>query len=229
MTTTSPVTSPAVPSTSSTSTTPSSTAGQQQLIGNNFNSFLQLLTTQLQNQDPLSPLDTNQFTQQLVQFSQVEQLLNMNSSLNTLISLQKASQSSDALNYVGANVVASGGTAQLTGGQATWSFSAAKPATATITITNASGQLVYSQNTTVSAGAQSFNWNGLDSNGKRQPDGAYTISVTAQDATGQPVSVSTDVQGVVSSVDMTQTPPLLMIGSQSFTLDQIKQVISKGG
>jgi len=226
--TTPPITSPATPAAGSTSATPS-TASQQQLIGNNFNSFLQLLTTQLQNQDPLSPLDTNQFTQQLVQFSQVEQLLNMNSSLNTLISLQQSSQASAALNYVGANVVVNGSTAQMSGGQATWTFGADKPASATINITNASGQLVFSQNTTLSSGAQTFNWNGLDNNGKRQADGAYTISITAQDANGQPVSVTTDVQGVVSSVDMTKTPPVLNIGSQSFTLDQIKQVISKGG
>ena len=223
-----PITSPATPATGSASATPS-TPSQQQLIGNNFNSFLQLLTTQLQNQDPLSPLDTNQFTQQLVQFSQVEQLLNMNSSLSTLISLQQSSQASAALNYVGANVVVNGSTAQMSGGQATWTFGADKPASATINITNASGQLVFSQNTTLSSGAQTFNWNGLDNNGKRQPDGAYTISITAQDANGQPVSVTTDVQGVVSSVDMTKTPPVLNIGSQSFTLDQIKQVISKGG
>ena len=228
MTTTTPITSPGVPSTGSTSTTPSSTAGQQQLVGNNFNQFLQLLTTQLQNQDPLSPLDTNQFTQQLVQFSQVEQLLNMNSSLNTLISLQQSSQASDALNFVGANVVVNGSISQMSGGQATWTFAADKPAAATINITNASGQLVFSQNTTLNAGAQTFNWNGLDNNGNRQPDGAYTISITAQDANGQPVSVSTDVQGVVTSVDMTKVPPVLNIGSQSFTLNQIKQVIGKG-
>src|SRR6202162_6681273 len=91
--------------------------GSQQLAGN-FNTFLTLLTTQLQNQDPLSPLDTNQFTQQLVQFASVEQQINMNTSLSTLISLQQTAQATSALGFLGATVVVSGNFAQLVNGQA---------------------------------------------------------------------------------------------------------------
>src|SRR5438067_9156885 len=103
-------------------------------ITQNFDKFLQLLTTQLKNQNPLSPLDTNQFTQQLVQFAQVEQQINMNSSLSTLISLQQASQTSAALGFLGQSVTISGDTAKLAQGQASWSFSGSAPATATVTI-----------------------------------------------------------------------------------------------
>src|SRR6266853_5448447 len=84
-----------------------------QTIAGNFNTFLQLLTTQLKNQNPLAPLDTNQFTQQLVQFAGVEQQINMNTQLQTLVSLQQTAQNTQALGFVGATVVVDGANAQL--------------------------------------------------------------------------------------------------------------------
>ena len=84
---------------------PSSSLGiDKSTIAGNFNTFLQLLTTQLQNQNPLDPLDTNQFTQQLVSFAQVEQQLRSNDQLSTLVSLQQTAQSTAALNFVGQTV-----------------------------------------------------------------------------------------------------------------------------
>src|SRR3984893_11054067 len=137
---------PTIPtSPAGTPSTTGATAGSTNLgnIAGNFNAFLTLLTTQLQHQDPLSPLDTNQFTQQLVQFASVEQQINMNTSLSTLISLQQTAQATSALGFIGATVVVSGNSAQLVNGQATWNYTIASPATATINISNASGQLVY--------------------------------------------------------------------------------------
>ena len=116
-------------------------------IASNFTEFLQLLTTQLKNQDPLSPLDTNQFTQQLVEFSQVEQQMKTNDSLSTLVTLQQSAQSTEALQLVGATVVVNGANAQLARGSgATWTLNATKPATATITIADSTGQTVYTGN-----------------------------------------------------------------------------------
>ena len=196
----------------------------QEAVAQNFQTFLQLLTTQLKNQNPLDPLDTNQFTQQLVQFAQVEQQMNMNSSLSTLISLQKATQTSAALGFLGSTVVVNGDTAALTGGKATWSFSTDKPASAVINIRSANGQVVYSESRTLTAGAQTFEWNGRATTGQLMPEGDYTISITAKDASGAIVAIATEVEGVVDGVDLTQTPPVLKIGSRSFTLDKIKQV-----
>ena len=85
-------------SSTSSSSSAASAAGSnatQQLAGN-FDTFLQLLTTQLQNQNPLDPLDTNQFTQQLVEFASVEQQVNMNTNLQTLISMQQTSEATSA-------------------------------------------------------------------------------------------------------------------------------------
>src|SRR3954447_371597 len=92
-------------------TSNTSLTGSAATIAGNFDTFLQLLTTQLKNQNPLDPLDTNQFTQQLVQFAQVEQQMNMNTSLGTLISLEKATQTTAALSFLGSTVVVDGATA----------------------------------------------------------------------------------------------------------------------
>ncbi len=220
-----------VPPVTAATTSPTATAttsSSSTTIANNFNSFLQLLTTQLKNQNPLDPLDTNQFTQQLVQFASVEQQINMNTQLGTLISLQKTSQTTAALGFVGQKVLVDGNTAQLANGQAKWSYVINKPATATINITNAAGQVVYTQTGTVQAGTQNYTWNGRDAAGNTVPDGAYTIAITAKDTSGQSVAVSTQVQGVVDSVDVTQNPPVLWIGDVGYTLDKIKQVVRSG-
>ena len=220
-----PATTPSVIS-AVTATASRSTVGvDKNMIAGNFQAFLQLLTTQLKNQNPLDPLDTNQFTQQLVQFAQVEQQLKSNQELETLVSLQKTAQATQALGFVGSTVAVDGATTQLGKGQANWSFSVTKPATATITIANSAGQTVYSGSYTIQPGTQKFAWDGRGNNGTQWPDGTYKLSVTAVDTSGQSVAVSTEVEGVVDSVDLTKSPPLLSVGGQNFTLDQIKRVI----
>jgi len=197
-------------------------------IAGNFNAFLTLLTTQLQHQDPLSPLDTNQFTSQLVQFASVEQQINMNTSLSTLISLQQTAQATAALGFIGATVVVGGNTAQLANGQASWNFAVATPATATINVLNASGQVVFSTTQAVQPGTQNFVWNGRNSVGNIMPPGSYTLSVSATGANGQPVAVATQVVGVVSGVNVNANPITLTVNGQSYPLNQITQVIGTG-
>src|SRR4051812_47119736 len=223
--------------TSAITPTPTTTAGNtatatsalgKDSIAQNFTTFLQLLTTQLRNQNPLDPLDTNQFTQQLVQFAQVEQQMNMNSSLTSLISLQKATQTSAALGFLGSTVVVDGDTAQPSGGKASWSFTTDRPASAVINVSNSSGQVVYTESRTVTAGAQSFNWNGLSTAGLSMPDGDYKISIVAKDANGQLAATATEVKGVVDGADLNQNPPVLKLGTRSFSLDKIKQVRRQG-
>jgi len=199
------------------------------MIASNFTTFLQLLTTQLKNQNPLDPLDTNQFTQQLVQFAQVEQQMKSNDQLATLVSMDKAAQSTTALAYVGATVVVDGSTTQLTSsGGATWNFNVAKPATATITIKDSTGQTCYTGTMTVNPGDQKFVWDGKGSDGKQWPPGNYTITATAVDANKQPVTISTEVQAVVDSVDLTKDPPVLSINGEDYTTDKIKRIVRPG-
>jgi flagellar basal-body rod modification protein FlgD len=201
------------------------TGVDKSMIAGNFQTFLTLLTTQLKNQNPLDPLDTHQFTQQLVQFAQVEQQLKQNEQLAALVAMEKTAQATTALAYVGQTVVVDGQTAALKDGQAIWSFVAPKPVAATITVKSASGQTVYAGNFTINAGTQNFAWDGRDNSGVKWPDGNYTLSVAAKDASGRTVAISSEVQGVVDSVDLTKAPPVLSIGGQTFTLDKIKRVV----
>src|SRR6202161_3391689 len=133
-------TTPLPASSSSSSSAADANALASEQIHGNFQSFLTLLTTQLQNQNPLDPLDTNQFTQQLVEFAGVQQQINTNDSLATLVSLQQTAQSTQALGFVGKTAVVNGSTAALTNSSATWDLSVPSNATTNITITNNVGQ-----------------------------------------------------------------------------------------
>ena len=196
-------------------------------IAGNFQNFLQLLTTQLKHQNPLEPLDTNQFTQQLVQFAQVEQQLKSNEQLTALVSLQRTAQGTQALNFVGETVAVDGASAPLANGRAAWTFSVPRASIATVNIRSASGQAVFSGTYTMNAGKQPFVWDGRDSSGLKWPDGNYTIAVSAQDATGQPVAIPTEIEALVDSADLTQNPPTLSIAGQNYMLDKIKRVVRK--
>ena len=211
--------------TSTVSTGSVSNALDNTEIASNFTTFLQLLTTQLKNQNPLDPLDTNQFTQQLVEFAQVEQQMKSNDQLSSLVSLEKSAQATTALAYVGATVVVDGSTAQLTNSTANWSLNVTKPSTATITIKDSTGQNVYTGTVAVNPGTQNFTWNGRGNDGRLWPDGAYTLTATAVDANQQSVAISTEVQAVVDSVDLTQDTPQLSINGQNYTLDKIKRIV----
>jgi len=231
MTTTTNVATPIVsgttplPSSSSSNNSLSSTSGAT--LAGNFQTFLQMLTTQLQNQNPLDPLDTNQFTQQLVQFAAVEQQLKTNDQLSSLIALQQTTQATQALTFVGKNAVVDGSTASLVNSSATWVFDVPSTGNMDVNITNSSGQTVFTGSYPVSAGKdQAFNWNGLGSDGSQMPPGKYTMTATMPDSSGTAVGVSTQIQGAVDSVDLTQSPPLLSIGGQTYTINQIKKIVS---
>jgi flagellar basal-body rod modification protein FlgD len=193
-------------------------------LADNFQTFLTLLTTQLQNQNPLDPLDTNQFTQQLVQFAGVEQQLKSNEQLKALIAIEKSAQATQALIYVGHTVAVDGSTQQFNG-SATWNLKAERDSTAAITITNSVGQTVYSGNFTLSQGNASFMWDGKGNDGTQWPAGAYKLTATAKDSAGKDVAIATEIQGIVDSVDLSATPALLSIGGENYTTDQIRRVI----
>jgi flagellar basal-body rod modification protein FlgD len=211
-------------SSSSSSSSSASNASLDQLAGN-FNSFLTLLTTQLQNQDPLSPLDTNQFTQHLVEFASVQQQVDMNTNMQTLISLQQTSEASSAMQLIGANVTLNGTSSPLTSASpASWNLNSAGPATGNVTITNSSGTTVYTGTTSLNAGNNSYTWNGTGNTGQTWPAGQYTIAVTATGASGQTVKVSSQVTGTVSGVDLTQNPPQLIVGGQDYAMSAVQSV-----
>jgi flagellar basal-body rod modification protein FlgD len=231
MTTTSATSAPSVVSgttqtNSSSSSNSSLSSSTGATLAGNFQTFLTLLTTQLKNQNPLDPLDTNQFTQQLVQFAGVEQQLKTNSELSTLVSLQQTTQATQALNFVGKTAVVDGSTATMTNASATWHLSVPNSSTVSISIANSSGQTVFTGQYTAGAGSDiPFTWNGQGNDGTQWPDGKYTMTATGKDASGNAVGVAAQVQGTVSSVDLTQSPPLLTIDGNSYTVGQVKSIV----
>lgn len=213
-----------IASAASTSTKSASSTSSSARIADNFDQFLQLLTTQLKNQSPLDPLDTNQFTQQLVQFASVEQQIKTNDSLSALLAANKAANLTNALGFVGTRVTADGTTTALQSGSATWQLNAPRAGTATITIKDKSGNEVYSTTKTLTAGDQEFEWNGVKSNGQAATDGQYTMVIAAKDATGQVMTVKSEISGIVDFVDVTGDVPTLKIGDISVPMTSVKSI-----
>jgi flagellar basal-body rod modification protein FlgD len=214
-----------IPSTTAAAASPSSSSNSamSQLSGN-FDTFLQLLTTQLQHQDPLDPMDTSQFTQQLVEYSQVEQQIDTNTNLQSLISQGTTQSAAFATGYLGKTVTVSGGEGSLTNGQAQWTYNLGTAATSTtLQITDASGNVVYSGSGKTAAGNNTFNWNGVDNSGNQLPDGSYTLAVKAS-AGGQTVTTTVTAVGTVSEVNMIKGTPQLLIGSMEVPLTSISSV-----
>jgi flagellar basal-body rod modification protein FlgD len=195
-------------------------------IANNFDQFLTLLTTQLRNQNPLDPLDTNQFTQQLVQFAGVEQQLKQNETLTALLGVSKATTGASAIGFVGQTVTADGAATQLKDGKAEWKLNASKGGTGTVTIKDSSGKVVYSGTKTLTAGDQTYSWDGKTSTGAAAPDGEYTITVDGKDISGAAITVKTEITGKVDGIDFSTTVPTLLIGAIKVPLDKVKSVKS---
>lgn len=206
-----------------------SASGQSQqsrrTIAENFDTFLSLLTTQLKNQNPLDPLDTNEFTAQLVQFSGVEQAIQTNKNLEQLLALQTANALTGVVDYIGKTVTAEGVISELRGGSAKWTLNAAGAAGAEITIRNANGQPVFTDTVSLEPGSSVYSWNGRLSDGTPAPEGAYAITVDAHDAAGNRVAVSTAVSGRVTGVDLTGSEPLLNIGNSQVKLSAVKSIV----
>lgn len=194
-------------------------------IANNFDQFLTLLTTQLRNQSPLDPLDTNQFTAQLVQFAGVEQQLQTNQTLASLLSLNAAGTATNAVGFIGSTITADGATTRLENDKAEWQVNVPRAATATITIKNANGSVVQTITKSLTAGDQTFTWDGTTSTAQKAEPGEYTVTIDARDVAGQAMTATTRISGVVDGVDFTGSIPTLKIGSISVPIDQVKSVV----
>lgn len=216
-----------ISSTTSTAATTSSSGASSNAteIASNFTQFLTLLTTQLKNQNPLDPMDTNQFTQQLVQFAGVEQQLKTNDRLDSILTASQSASSASATSYIGKTVTADGSASQLTGGSAAWTLTPARAASkAVITILDSKNNVVATQTTSLAAGNQTYSWNGKTSAGLTSADGTYTIKVSATDATGTSVAVDTSLSGTVDEVDLSGSTPILMIGTQKVPLSSVQTI-----
>lgn len=200
-------------------------AKSQATIAQNFDAFLSLLTTQLQNQNPLEPLDTNEFTAQLVQFTSVEQSIETNKNLEQLVALSVTNAFTNAVGYIGKTVSAAGNVAQLSNGFATWNYTLADASPEVVfTVRNANGQTVHEETRTGNQGTNTFTWDGLLENGGQAADGAYSIAIRAKDESGNNVGVSTETEGVVEAVDLTGGEPILTVNGQEIALSSVNSI-----
>ena|SRR3990170_1615991 len=192
---------------------PPAAAADTKGLNQNFDQFLLLLTTQLKNQDPLAPMDSTQFTDQLVSFSGVEQQIKMNSSLEKLLAMANASQTTLGLSYIGLNVDVQGSDFKYYGaGNAKMSYRLpADAAVSTISILDQNGDTVYSQDGEQASGAHDFIWNGADQNGNPVPAGMYRLRVDALDKNQKNLTAATTVPGLVEGVQTADDGSILLI------------------
>jgi flagellar basal-body rod modification protein FlgD len=194
----------------------------RQSLSGNFDTFLRLLTTQLQHQDPLEPMDATKFTEQLVSYSQVEQQINTNANLESLIALTKSSIGANAVTYLGKTVLTSGPQSALADGAAKWRYALSSDAhTLQLAIKDADGRTVRTLTGDKTVGIHEFTWDGKNDAGVDQPAGTYTLTVTAKKSDGSTISSSVGGIGLITEIDMSGAEALLTIGDRSVTLADV--------
>lgn len=208
----------------SISTNTAKTGASSQTLSADMNTFLTMLTTQLQYQDPLDPMDAAEYTNQLVQYSNVEQAIQTNSKLDSLLSLSIYNLGVQATGYVGKTVQVLGDVMPLENGAAKATYTLSQNAAdCNILIKDADGNTVYSTTGDKAAGAHDFVWDGKNSLGNQLPDGAYQIVVVPTGLSGQSApSVTTTVFGRVTGVASDDKGIYIGLGdATTTTLDNI--------
>jgi flagellar basal-body rod modification protein FlgD len=203
---------------SATSSSESSSAKLTQ----SYDSFLKLLTTQLQNQDPLSPMESNEFTNQLVQFSQVEQQISQNTKLDKLVSLQNNNQTQASLGFIGLDVEATGNAFSYDGTPTKMSYTLPEtPTSTTIQIKNEKGVIVRTMDGVRSTSRQELTWDGKKSDGSAAPAGNYTMSVVAPKSDNKLMNATTTVFGRVSGIEAGNGVTTLMVGKVPVKMENV--------
>jgi flagellar basal-body rod modification protein FlgD len=184
-----------------------------------YETFLNLLVTQLQHQDPLNPTDSTQFTSQLIQLSNVEQQEQTNAQLASISSALSMVGLSTGVAYLDKTVVYSGDTSPLQDGKASWSYSLDSAAdTVKLTVTDADGNVVYSADGETGAGGHTFSWDGKDADGNQLDSGNYKLTVTATDNAGNAVDSTIYGTGKVTGIDSSTGVPILLLGNAAVEL-----------
>lgn len=193
-------------------------------LSNNFQSFLGMLMTQLQNQDPTSPMDANQFTSELVQFSGVEQQINTNASLTQLIQLTQGDTAIQAAAMVGKQVTVTSPQMALQNGSGAVDFTASAGENVAISVANANGTVVKTAQLSATQGTNTWTWNGVGDNGGTLADGAYTVSVTGAAAAGTGAALPFSVIGTATGVQVQNGGVQLRMGAVSVPFANLQSV-----
>ena len=168
-----------------------------------MDTFVNLLVVQLQNQDPLNPMEDDDFTAQLAQFSSLEQLENISSAVEDVNEGMLRQDMLGAVGFIGKDVLAYGSTISKEDDEISAASYTLEDDVSQmyVNVYDSDGVIVYSEAVSGrQAGTYSFTWDGTDYNGIEQPDGVYSLAISAEDADGEAVYVSTEVSGRVTSV-----------------------------
>jgi flagellar basal-body rod modification protein FlgD len=200
--------------------------GSGQSLAANFDNFLKLLTTQLRNQDPVAPMDTNAFTSQLVQFASVEQAIKSNDKLKELGKLIQASGTTSALSMLGRQAVVGTDRVGLgAAGDATIRYRLPGPAArVTATVVDASGRIVRTLAGTTVAGENTLTWDGLDGAGQRTTAGTYRIQLDAADAAGKAIAAEQYLAGTVEAIEPEAGTISLIVAGAKVSLNDVRAV-----
>jgi len=211
-----------------TDTTASEAAGSRTRLSDNYDTFLVLLTAQLQNQDPLAPMDSTQFTQQLVQFSQVEQQIRTNEQLEGLVGQYQAASAGAALSYLGKDAIIEADETYLANGAANWAYNLPVNAeTMTVHVRDMNGRIVYTSTTeTRTAGEHLFTWDGTTNTGGTATDGVYQLTFEAQNTAGTAITPTLNVRETIMGVDFSSGTPVVITPSGTRSIDQIRSVLN---
>jgi flagellar basal-body rod modification protein FlgD len=197
-------------------------------LSQNYTTFLRLLTAQLQNQDPMSPMDSAQFTQQLVAFSGVEQQISTNSKLDSLISASQSSGAGALLNYLGKTVEVKGQTMPLLNKQARFSYTLpALAGSAQVQITDDKGNIVRTTAVSTAAGKHVVDWDGTNDAGDDVAAGTYTVNIVAKGTDGEKMDatkIAYTTFGAVTGVQNTSSGSQLTVGNAQVGVDQVLSV-----
>jgi len=193
-------------------------------LSSNFNDFLQMLMTQLQNQDPTNPMDTNEFTSELVEFSGVEQQINTNTSLTQLIQLTQAGEVMQASAMTGKHVTVSSNQVPLQNGQGTIQFTTPAAEPVDIAIYDSNGNKLSDNMMMSVTGTNTWTWNGTNSSGATMPDGSYQVVVNAANPDGTTTALTTSVIGTATGVQSLSSGMQLELGALSVPFSQVQSV-----
>lgn len=190
-----------------------------------LNTFLRLLTTQLRNQDPTKPMDTETLTQQLVQFATVEQQITGNQTLQRMLDLQQAGQLAGTASLVGRRVSVESDRLPLQDGRAEIVLPpAGRASRATIEIRDSAGTLLRSEAVALGAGATRWTWDGRDARGTQRPDGAYAVALTGRTTDGTTTPLSAVVTGRVTGAARIEGDLVLRLGTTSVGFDRVREL-----
>jgi flagellar basal-body rod modification protein FlgD len=210
---------------SATANTPTTASNANTQLAGTFDTFLKLLTAQLQNQDPLSPMDSAKFTEQLVQYSQVEQQISTNSKLDSLATKMGTASSMGALSYLGRTATFDSNVSALTDDGADWQYALGDAATSvTISVVNAKGDTVFTTTGERGAGAHKFTWDGKTAQGDRLENGVYALKVTAKGADNTVIETAVAVDERITGVNLSGADPKVTTAAGDRALSTILRI-----